>query len=163
MLQRLFEMRLFPLEKRSRHLVIAASLQSLPNRYKQAAKAARDTAQGISDTGGELHESQSASRIASAMHQTLSIVEDTGAKSNDTTAQLSNTAPRTTNTPLLATKRKRKSKGNTVTKNARKQLTTDKTQSQTVVKGLKRKTNRIPRLRKKESKREIKVGRHNIG
>jgi hypothetical protein len=104
-----------------------------------------------------------APKIASAIHQTLSIMEDTEAKANDTTAQLSKTAPRTTKTPLLATKRKRKSKGNTVTKNARKQLTTEKTESQTVVKELKRKTNRIPKLRKKESKREIKVRRHYIG
>jgi hypothetical protein len=54
------------------------------------AKAAKDTAQDISDTSKELHESQSAPKVASAIHQTLSIVEDTGVKANDTTAQLSN-------------------------------------------------------------------------
>lgn len=65
----------------------------------------------------------------------------------------------------LATKRKRKSKGNTVTKNARKQLTTDKTKSQTVVKGLKRKTNRSTKVTKKrvEERSKSETSLYRIG
>jgi hypothetical protein len=93
--------------------------------------------QGISDTGREIHESQSAPKVAGARHQTLSKVEDTRAKSNDITAQLSNTPPRTTRTPSKATKKKRKSRGKGVTKNNKVQLTTpDKTNAQTEVKEL---------------------------
>jgi hypothetical protein len=62
-------------------------------------------------------------------------VEETGAKANETTAQLSKTVPRTTGTPLMVVKRKRKSRGNAVAKSAMKQLTTiDETKAQTEVK-----------------------------
>lgn len=103
----------------------------LAESIQAAAKAARDMTQGISETGREIHESQSAPEVASAIHQTLSKVEDTRAKSNDITAQLSRTAPRTARTPSIATKKKRKSRGKGVTKNNKIQsTTTDKTNVQ---------------------------------
>lgn len=96
----------------------------LAESIQAAAKAARDMTQGISDTGREIHESQSAPKVARAIHQTLSKVEDTAVKSNDITAQLLRTAPRTTRTPSIATKKKRKSRGKAVTKNNKIQSTT---------------------------------------
>jgi hypothetical protein len=103
----------------------------LAESIQAAAKAARDMTQGISDTGREIHESQNAPKVAGAIHQTLSKVKETWANPNDITAQLSRTAPRTTGTPSIATKRKRKSRGKGITKNNKIQsTTTDKTNVQ---------------------------------
>ena len=92
--------------------------------------------QGVSDTSKDLHESQRALKVGSAILQTLSLVEETEDIASQTTAQVSKTAPRMTGTSSKAAKRKKKTGGHNATKNVRKRLTTDKNKAQTEVKGL---------------------------
>jgi hypothetical protein len=108
----------------------------LAGSIQAAAKAARDTVQGVSDTSKDLHESQTAPKLGSAILQTLSLVEETEDIASQTTAQVPKTAPRMKGTSSKAAKRKKKEGGLNATKNVRKRLTTDKNKAQTEVKGL---------------------------
>lgn len=125
----------------------------LAESIQAATKAARDTAQGMRDTSRELHESRTPNDV-SAIYQTLSKVDETGAKANGTTTLLSKTSPQTTGTPLKATKRRRKSRDDTVTKIPRKRLTTNKTKSQTDFKELESKSNISTKVGRKSRRSE---------
>ena len=126
----------------------------LAESIQAATKAARDTAQGMRDTSRELHESRTTPNVVSAIYQTLSKVDETGAKANETTTLLSKPSPQTTGTPLKATKRRRKSRDDTVTKKPRKRLATNKTKSQTDFKELESKSNISTKVGRKNRRSE---------
>lgn len=119
-----------------------------------ATKAARDTTQGMRDTSRELHESRTTPKVVRAIHQTLSIVEETGDKANEAATLLSKLIPQTTGTPLKVTKRRGKSRDDIVTKKPKKRLTTDKTKSQTDFKELERKSNMSTKAGRKNRRSE---------
>jgi hypothetical protein len=124
----------------------------LAESIQAATKAARDTAQGMRDTSRELHESRTTPKLVPYI--TLSKVDETGAKANETTTLLSKPSPQTTGTPLKATKRRRKSRDDTVTKKPRKRLTTNKTKSQTDFKELESKSNISTKVGRKSRRSE---------
>jgi hypothetical protein len=123
----------------------------LAESIQAATKAARETARGINDTSRELHKSRITPKVASTIHQTLSMAEETGAKA-ETSTLLSKSAPQTTGTPLIRTKRKRKSRNGTVTKKAMKRLTTDETKSQINFNEMEGKSNTSTKVRRKNRK-----------
>jgi hypothetical protein len=122
----------------------------LAESIQAATKAARDTTQGMRDTSRELHEP----KVVRAIHQTLSIVEETGDKANEAATLLSKLIPQTTGTPLKVTKRRGKSRDDIVTKKPKKRLTTDKTKSQTDFKELERKSNMSTKAGRKNRRSE---------
>ena len=123
----------------------------LAESIQAATKAARDTAQGMRDTSRELHESRTTPNVVSAIYQTLSKVDERGAKANEITTLLSKPSPQTTGTP---TKRRRKSRDDTVTKKPMKRLTTNKTKSQSDFKELESKSNISTKVGRKNRRSE---------